>query len=516
MLNSWEIHTLSKVFMPTASAGAGWMTPENSKVQTLSAITAMLVLSDQASAGYLQNILQFIDCDVHMPESPQDLQRLIERFSDRSVVAFLSGQLADQDRSAYLGAINAGTPRPALIQVQERSGDEMLVSGDVLGTLRLPCQYDAISALMHKAQVFAESQRHGEAPRRPLELFRSLSGNSRATRGINKMIEQVADTEATVLILGESGTGKEVVARKLHYHSKRRGRPFVPVNCGAIPGDLLESELFGHEKGAFTGAITSRQGRFELAEGGTLFLDEIGDMSMHMQVKLLRVLQERTFERVGSNKTIHCNVRIIAATHRNLERSIKEGSFREDLYYRLNVFPIDVPPLRERVEDIPVLVNDLIQRIEHEKRGSVRLTPAAVTALTHYRWPGNVRELANLIERLAILFPYGVVDVADLPEKFRAGIPVAVVESVEDEVLPVVSTHGDGPNTVSSMPRLPAEGIDLKAHLASMEQSLIRQALEEANGVVAHAAKKLKMRRTTLVEKLRKYGLQRGQELTGL
>ncbi|MCB1785285.1 MAG: sigma-54-dependent Fis family transcriptional regulator [Gammaproteobacteria bacterium] len=483
----------------------------------MNTFTAMLVTSDPGSLDYLKNILQFIDCDTHVPESPEDLRRLVERFSDRPVAVFLSGQLPDQARSGYLGALNECTPRPALIQVQERSGDEMLVSGDVLGTLRLPCHFDAISALMHKAQVYSESQQQGEGPRRPLELFRSLSGNSRATRGINKMIEQVADTEATVLILGESGTGKEVVARKLHYHSKRRGRPFVPVNCGAIPGDLLESELFGHEKGAFTGAITARQGRFELAEGGTLFLDEIGDMSMHMQVKLLRVLQERTFERVGSNRTIHCNVRIVAATHRNLEQSIKDGTFREDLYYRLNVFPIDVPPLRERVEDIPVLVNDLIQRIEHEKRGSVRLTPAAVTALTHYRWPGNVRELANLIERLAILYPYGVVDVVDLPEKFRVGIPVsAPADIVDDEALPVISTHGDQPNTVSTMPRLPAEGIDLKVHLANMEQSLIRQALEEANGVVAHAAKKLKMRRTTLVEKLRKYGLQRGHELTGL
>jgi len=493
------------------------MTPENTKDTALNAVSVMLVMSDEASRAYLQNILQFIDCDVHVPESTKELQRLAGRFSDRSGCVLLSSQMPDQERSAYLGAINECSPRPALIQVQEKGGDEILVSGDVLGTLHLPCQYDAIASLLHRAQVFDESQRHGEAPRRPLELFRSLSGNGRATRSINKMIEQVADSDATVLILGESGTGKEVVARKLHYHSKRRGRPFVPVNCGAIPGDLLESELFGHEKGAFTGAITARQGRFELAEGGTLFLDEIGDMSMHMQVKLLRVLQERTFERVGSNKTIHCNVRIIAATHRNLERAIQEDSFREDLYYRLNVFPIEVPPLRERVEDIPVLVNDLILRIEHEKRGSVRLTPAAVTALTHYRWPGNVRELANLIERLAILFPYGVVDIADLPEKFRAGIPVTPVDVPgDDEALPVVSTHGDQPNTVSSMPRLPAEGIDLKLHLANMEQSLIRQALEEANGVVAHAAKKLKMRRTTLVEKLRKYGLQRGHEMTSL
>ena len=214
------------------------------------------------------------------------------------------------------------------------------------------------------------------------------------------------------------------VAQLLHASSNRSSGPFVPLNCAALPESLLEAELFGIEEGVATG-VSRRLGKIELAEGGTLFLDEIGDMSMHMQVKLLRVLQERTFERVGSNRTIHCNVRIIAATHRNLEQSIKDDTFREDLYYRINVFPIDVPPLRERVEDIPVLVNDLIQRIEHEKRGSVRLTPAAVTALTHYRWPGNVRELANLIERLAILFPYGVVDVGELPEKFRAGIPVA-------------------------------------------------------------------------------------------
>ena len=493
------------------------MTSDISPDQSLNTATVLLALSDKATLDYLQNILQFIDCDVHVMESPDEFSHVVQRFSDRSISVFLSSRLPDDVRSAYLRAMNDCSPRPALIQVQEKEGDGLLVSGDVLGTLRLPCQYDAISSLLHKAQVFDESQRHGEAPRRPLELFRSLSGNGRATRRVNKMIEQVADTEATVLILGESGTGKEVVARKLHYHSKRRGRPFVPVNCGAIPGDLLESELFGHEKGAFTGAITARQGRFELAEGGTLFLDEIGDMSLHMQVKLLRVLQERSFERVGSNKTVHCNVRIIAATHRNLEEAIKEDQFREDLYYRLNVFPIEMPPLRERIEDIPVLVNDLIRRIEHEKRGSVRLTPAAVTALSSYRWPGNVRELANLIERLAILFPYGVVDVADLPEKFRAGMPVPKGEaSDDDEALPVVSMPGDQPNTVSSMPRLPAEGIDLKVHLANMEQSLIRQALEESNGVVAHAAKKLRMRRTTLVEKLRKYGLQRGQEMTGL
>jgi len=478
----------------------------------LAAAVAMLVMPDAESRDYLKNILQFVDCQVNSPESPEHLQNLLERFGDHSPSVFLSSGLPAEERNSWLRAVERASPRPALIQVQEGETDEMLMSGDVLATLRLPTQLEAITAILHRAQVFSESQRQGESGRRPVELFRSLSGNSRATRGINKMIEQVADTDATVLILGESGTGKEVVARKLHYHSKRRGKPFVPVNCGAIPSDLLESELFGHEKGAFTGAINARQGRFELAEGGTLFLDEIGDMSLHMQVKLLRVLQERTFERVGSNKTIRCDVRIIAATHRDLEEAIKQDKFREDLFYRLNVFPIEVPPLRDRSEDIPVLVADLIARIEHEKRGSIRLTPAAVTALTHYGWPGNVRELANLMERLAILYPYGIVDVADLPEKFRAGVKLPPAGAGTEEAPREVNVGGAGPNSLSSMPRLPPEGIDLKSYLAEIEQSFIRQALDESDGVVAHAANRLNMRRTTLVEKLRKYGLQRASD----
>ena len=487
------------------------MESEDPKV-ALGTAAVMLVLPNAESRDYLKNILLFVDCEVRTPDSPGQLQELVGRYAEQAASVFISSALEVEERNAWLRAVEQISPRPALIQIEEGDGEEMLMSGDVLATLHLPTHFEAISSILHRSQVFSESQRLGEGARRPVELFRSLSGNSRAARGINQMIEQVADTEATVLILGESGTGKEVVARKLHYHSKRRGKPFVPVNCGAIPGDLLESELFGHEKGSFTGAINSRQGRFELAEGGTLFLDEIGDMSMHMQVKLLRVLQERTFERVGSNKTIRCNVRIIAATHRNLEEAIAQDKFREDLYYRLNVFPIEVPPLRERAEDIPVLVADLISRIEHEKRGSIRLTPAAITALTHYRWPGNVRELANLMERLAILFPYGVVDVGDLPEKFRAGIKLPVAPAVNLDTLPEVTVSGGEPGTVATVPRLPPEGIDLKTYLADIEQNLIRQALNESEGVVAHAAKRLNMRRTTLVEKLRKYGLQRASD----
>jgi sigma-54 specific flagellar transcriptional regulator A len=310
-----------------------------------------------------------------------------------------------------------------------------------------------------------------------------------------------------VLILGESGTGKEVIARALHLCSARREKPFVPVNCGAIPGELLESELFGHEKGAFTGALNSRQGRFELAEGGTLFLDEIGDMPLPMQVKLLRVLQERSFERVGSNKTIQCDVRIVAATHRDLEEEIRHARFREDLYYRLNVFPIEVPALRERPADIPSLVEELIRRIEAGKRSAARLTPAALGALKRHPWPGNVRELANLVERLAILYPGSVVDVADLPDKFQQYAEGGLPEPAEDAELPFVPDAP--PGALPSLDvRLPEEGLDLKEHMGQIECRLIQQALDACDGVVAHAANLLQMRRTTLVEKLRKYGLR--------
>lgn len=375
-----------------------------------------------------------------------------------------------------------------------------------------PLRQPQLTAALQQAQVYRESRKSGdtELSQRSPELFRSLVGNSRSIRHVRQLIQQVANTDANVLILGESGTGKEVVARNVHYYSVRRDRPFVPINCGAIPSELLESELFGHEKGAFTGAINARQGRFELAENGTLFLDEIGDMSLHMQVKLLRVLQERTFERVGSNKTITANVRIIAATHRNLEEAIREGRFREDLYYRLNVFPIEMPPLRERVEDIPLLVNELITRLEHEKRGSTRLTSQGIMGLCQYHWPGNVRELANLIERLVIMYPFAVVDVGELPEKFRTQggkHSPTPAESPEAAAAPLATAY-------NNIVRLPREGIDLKEHLATLEFNLIKQALEDAGGVVAHAANRLKLRRTTLVEKLRKYGLHRSDETT--
>lgn len=390
----------------------------------------------------------------------------------------------------------------------------------VLSSLEMPPSYSKLLDSLHRAQVYREmyDQARERGRHREPNLFRSLVGTSRAIQHVRQMMQQVADTDASVLILGESGTGKEVVARNLHYHSKRRDGPFVPVNCGAIPAELLESELFGHEKGAFTGAITSRAGRFELANGGTLFLDEIGDMPLPMQVKLLRVLQERTFERVGSNKTQSVDVRIIAATHKNLESMIEVGSFREDLYYRLNVFPIEMAPLRERVEDIPLLMNELISRMEHEKRGSIRFNSAAIMSLCRHAWPGNVRELANLVERMAIMHPYGVIGVVELPKKFRYvdEEDEHLVDILRSDMEERIAINGHTPDFGANA-MLPPEGLDLKDYLGNLEQGLIQHALDDANGIVARAAERLRIRRTTLVEKMRKYGMSRreGDEQAG-
>jgi sigma-54 specific flagellar transcriptional regulator A len=330
------------------------------------------------------------------------------------------------------------------------------------------------------------------------DKYLELVGISAAVKSVQHLAEQVANTPATALILGESGTGKELVAQVIHNLSDRADAPFVPVNCVAIPLELLESELFGHEKGAFTGAVVTRQGKFELAAGGTLFLDEIGDMPMSMQAKLLRVLQERTFERVGSNKPIQADVRILAATHKNLEECIAQGTFREDLYYRLNVFPIEIPPLRERIEDISLLMNHFIEKHKKETGNFIVLSPETIKFLEQYNWPGNIRELCNLVERLLILYPGKCVSVDDLPAQlFRQ---------------PAVKYEKD--LTTSMISELVNEDrqFDLKRHLEKVELSFILDALENCGGVVARAAKKLGLQRTTLVEKIRKYGIGRNNE----
>jgi sigma-54 dependent transcriptional regulator, flagellar regulatory protein len=367
------------------------------------------------------------------------------------------------------------------------------------------------------------------------------TGSCEAIRQVNRLIRQVAAFDSNVLILGESGTGKEVVARAIHDSSPRRARPFVPINCGAIPGELLESELFGHEKGAFTGALNARKGRFEVAEGGTIFLDEIGDMNPTMQVKLLRVLQERMYERVGSCVPQRCDVRIIAATHCDLEQAIIKGSFRADLFYRLNVVPIEMPPLRARAEDLSLLICDLAERIRGAGRPRVQFSASALEALQAYPWPGNVRELGNLIERLSIQCQSRAVTIADLPSRYRpadwipgnqpvceallAAIPAA---SLLAPALEAAATDAAATDAASSeadinldtdtdaaiepqfadalLHAIPA-GFDLRQYLETLEQRLIVRAMESAGGTVAQAARVLGLRRTTLVEKLRKYSM---------
>jgi sigma-54 specific flagellar transcriptional regulator A len=430
--------------------------------------------------------------------------------NEKNILCLFIGEISLREEGVELMAqCQAQYPDVAIVTIGNQ-GHDFLSTGSrsVIAQFDGLPTYSQLNDTLHRAHIFQHQKRrmNGLDEQRETTLFRSLVGTSRGVSRVRELMAQVADKEVNVLITGESGTGKEVVARNLHYHSNRRDKPFVPVNCGAIPHELLESELFGHEKGAFTGAITSRAGRFEVAQGGTLFLDEIGDMPFHMQVKLLRVLQERCYERVGSTKSIEADVRIIAATHNDLEKAISEGRFREDLYYRLNVFPIEMPALRERTEDIPLLINDLIKKIEMEKRGSIRFNSSAIMSLCHHAWPGNVRELANLVERLVIMHPYGVVGVQELPAKFRhVDVKEEEFFSIQEQNMP--------PNVQSVSERahvtLPHEDINLKEYLEDLESSLIRQALDDCGGVVARAAEKLKIRRTTLVEKMRKYGMHK-------
>ncbi len=485
-------------------------------------LAKLLVIDDDASSRLnLSNILEFVgeSCDAVSTEQLGDID------------------WSEQWSGCIVGNISSGSAAISVIRhLKDAYHIPLLIMGSFplsvddlpsfVGELELPLNYPQLSnAIRHCKEFLGRKGVNVIASARKNTLFRSLVGQSRGIQEVRHLIEQVARTEANVLILGESGTGKEVVARNIHYHSSYSNGPFVPINCGAIPPELLESELFGHEKGAFTGALTSRKGRFELADGGTLFLDEIGDMPMPMQVKLLRVLQERCFERVGGNNTIKVNVRIVAATHRNLENMIEEDSFREDLFYRLNVFPIEMPALKERKQDIPLLLQELMARLEAEGGQPVCFTPRAINSLMEHDWPGNVRELANLIERMVILYPNSLIDVNHLPTKYRysdipefqpEGNPFVSVEEQERDVFQDIFSEDFSFDEISELDynanapqELPPEGVNLKELLAELEVNLISQALEAQAGVVARAADMLGMRRTTLVEKMRKYNLQR-------
>jgi transcriptional regulator with GAF, ATPase, and Fis domain len=314
----------------------------------------------------------------------------------------------------------------------------------------------------------------------------AIVGDSRPMQRVFSLINKVCDAETTVLVRGESGTGKELIAQALHYEGIRGSGPFVPVNCGAIPGELLESELFGHEKGAFTHAIRTRLGRFELADGGTVFLDEISEMSPMLQVKLLRVLQEKEFERIGGTKTITSDFRVVAATNRNLEQEVRAGRFREDLYYRLNVIPIEAPPLRERVQDIPLLVEHFVARFNRLRKKKINgVAEDVMTRFAGYAWPGNVRELENMLERMVILASGDSLSAVDLPERLLE----------------------DGAAPVEPVEELPGQGFFLNEVLADFEKRLILQALEQTDWVKIRAARLLNVNRTTLIEKMKRFKL---------
>jgi two-component system response regulator AtoC len=313
-------------------------------------------------------------------------------------------------------------------------------------------------------------------------------GSSEPIRQVLEFVEKVADHGSTVLIQGESGTGKELVARMLHFNSARKDRPLIPVNCGAIPENLLESELFGHEKGAFTGAVQTRIGRFESAHGGTIFLDEIGELSLGLQVKLLRVLQERSFERVGGTKTIDVDVRVVAATNQDLEEAVRQKRFREDLYYRLNVIPVTIPPLRERRSDIPQLVNHFLAKLNHGKPTTMTAcSPDAMARLMEYHWPGNIRELENMVERFAVLSRSGTIEASDLPERIRRSQVTAE-------------------QTASHFISFSDQGVNLSQEIEQLENRLIVDALRQANGITSKAAQLLQVNRTTLIEKMKRKG----------
>lgn len=468
-------------------------------------IGVLIVDADGQRRQQLGTVLSFMGI-LWQAVTEADLDAAIE--SAGQLQGVLVGKLTTRGLADLLTAF----PSTPFLSLEETD----LPNRNLVGVAQAPFTYESLTHHLHFCQAFVSLHPRQQAHDKGPHLQRVLVGKGRRIQEVRRLITQVAETDANVLILGESGTGKEVVARAIHSLSSRSAGPFVPINCGAIPAELLESELFGHEKGAFTGAIATRRGRFELAQGGTLFLDEIGDMPMPMQVKLLRVLQERLYERVGGNKPLQADVRIIAATHRDLEAMIRTQGFREDLYYRLNVFPIETPALRERIDDIPLLLQDLLHRHAEQHQGFIRLTQRAQESLMQYPWPGNVRELSNLLERLLILYPHQIVDVADLPSRYRL-LPCEprdeqLTEMDERDALAAV--FQDPPELDHALAstramQLPEEGVNLKEMLADLEIELIRQALDSQDGVVARAADLLSMRRTTLVEKMKKYGMSK-------
>jgi DNA-binding NtrC family response regulator len=365
---------------------------------------------------------------------------------------------------------------------------------DAFHYITKPFKIDDVRYLVQKAMEHTTIKKENITLKKQVKnkyQFENIIGTSKAMMDVLSLVEKVSDTDSTILILGASGTGKEMIARAIHYNSARANNLLVPVNCGALPEDLLESELFGHVKGAFTGAIAPRSGRFELANHGTIFLDEVADMSTRLQVKLLRVLQEKEFEAVGSEKTIKVDARVIAATNKDLEEEVRQNTFREDLFYRLNVIPIKIPPVSERKGDIPLLISHFTEKYNREKgRNIAGISDEALAILTEYPWPGNVREIENLVERLVVIKAEGVITLKDLPEKITRG-------GIQPETYP----------TATEQDRSVPAG--LKVAVEKLETEMIEKALDISGGNKEMAANLLGIKRTTLVEKIKRKKLKK-------
>ena len=418
----------------------------------------------QAMDAFIEDKYDLVITDLKMPKvDGLQLLEFVQEISPENIVIIITGH---------------GTINTAVAAIKLGAFDY----------ITKPLKDDIVTLTIERALSYAKLRQENIALKRSLKKrynFDSMIGYSDGMKKIFDTIEKVATSDSTVMIYGESGTGKELVARAIHFNSERINFPLVAVNCGAIPEELLESELFGHEKGAFTGALRARIGRFELANGGTIFLDEIGDMSPALQVKVLRVLQEKQFERIGGVKTLQVDVRIIAATNQDLEKAIEEKRFREDLFYRINVIPIYIPPLRERRLDIPILANHFLTKFNKLKgKGVGLITPQAMEYLLKYSWPGNVRELENLIEMLVVLKEEGEIEVQDLPEKIAMATPQAAIKNGLE---------------------ITDEGINYNALVDHLEKELLSRALEKAGGAKNKAAKLLNLNRTTFVEKLKRF-----------
>ena len=458
----------------------------------MSVLSILVVEDDEGLQSLLRRLLSQEGRQVTVVGSGQEAIRVAREIPVHVLMTDM--KLPDMDGLAVLERIHQIDSKVIGIVMTGYGSIDCAVKAMKAGAfefLTKPFDNEVVVDSINKALDAYRRRRNIQSSRRAVrEQYRleQFVGASEPIRRVLEFVEKVADCGSTVLIQGESGTGKELIARMLHFNSVRKDRPLIPVNCGAIPENLLESELFGHEKGAFTGATHVRIGRFELAHGGTIFLDEIGELSLGLQVKLLRVLQERSFERVGGMKTIDVDVRVVAATNQDLEVAVQQKRFREDLYYRLNVLPVTVPPLRERRSDIPLLVNHFLERLNCGKQTPMTdCSPDAMTRLMEHHWHGNIRELENMIERLAVLSRSGIIEVSDLPERLQC-------------------TSVTAEQTASHFIGLSDQGVNLSRELEQFENRLIVGALRQANGITSKAAQLLHVNRTTLVEKMKRKG----------